>query len=72
MTDDIVHRLRTWDDQQPPFRTMNEAADEIELLRRMAQTMAGFISTTAEWLNCHPEDVYHAFYDKAVLDAQNG
>jgi hypothetical protein len=33
MTDDIVTRLRLWDDQQPPFKTMNEAADEIKRLR---------------------------------------
>ena len=31
--EDILIRLREWDDQQPPFRTMNEAADEIEHLR---------------------------------------
>ncbi len=31
--DDISIRLREWDDQQPPFRTMHEAADKIERLR---------------------------------------
>jgi CheY-like chemotaxis protein len=30
---DIVSRLRDWDDQQPPFVIMAEAADEIEQLR---------------------------------------
>ena len=33
MTDDIVTRLREWDDQQPPFSIVREAADEIERLR---------------------------------------
>jgi dCMP deaminase len=32
---DIVQILRDWDDQQPPFRTMYEAADEIERLRNI-------------------------------------
>lgn len=33
MGDDIVIRLRNWDDQQPPFRIMMEAANEIDKLR---------------------------------------
>lgn len=33
MTEDIVDVLRGWDDQRPPFRTMLEAAEEIERLR---------------------------------------
>lgn len=33
--DDVVDRLRNWDDQQPPFRVMLEAADEIERLRKV-------------------------------------
>jgi hypothetical protein len=65
MTDDIVYRLRTWDDQQPPFRTMNEAADEIERLRRVVHTIAGYISTLDEYKTIHPEAVYQFFYDKA-------
>ena len=32
-TEDIVSRLRNWDDQQPPFCIMIEAADEIDKLR---------------------------------------
>ena len=35
--DDIVDRLESWDDQQPPFRIMMEAADEIERLREEAR-----------------------------------
>jgi hypothetical protein len=34
--EDIVDRLKSWDDQQPPFRTMMEAAKEIERLREEA------------------------------------
>ncbi len=72
-TDDIVTRLYDWGGVVDPtlWDMVVEAVDEIERLRRMAQTMAGFISTTTEWLNSQPEDVYHAFYDKAVLDAPN-
>lgn len=33
MTDDIVTRLENWDDQQPPFSVMQEAADELKRLR---------------------------------------
>lgn len=33
MTDDIVTRLESWDDQQPPFAIMKEAAAEIKQLR---------------------------------------
>ena len=60
---DVLGLLRKYEHAD---KLKKQAADEIELLRRMAQTMAGFISTTTEWLNCHPEDVYHAFYDKAA------
>ena len=34
--DDIVDRLESWDDQQPPFRIMMEAAAEIKHLREEA------------------------------------
>ena len=33
--DDLTIRLRTWDDQQPPFGIMNEAATEIDRLRQI-------------------------------------
>jgi len=45
MTDDIAIRLRNWDDQQPPFRIMVEAADEIERLRKAGDALAEGIRT---------------------------
>jgi hypothetical protein len=44
---------------------MNEAADEIERLRRVVHTIAGYISTLDEYKTIHPEAVYQFFYDKA-------
>ena len=43
MTDDIVTRLREWDDQQPPFRIMFEAADDIERLRAAGDALVAAI-----------------------------
>jgi len=43
MTDDIVTRLENWDDQQPPFSVMQEAADELKRLRAAQE-----ISTESE------------------------
>jgi len=60
---DVLGLLRKYEDRD---KLKRQAADEIERLRRTAHAMAGFISTTAGWLNCHPEDVYHAFYDGAA------
>jgi hypothetical protein len=37
---DIVDRLLSWDDQQPPFGTMCEAAEEIRTLRRLGDALA--------------------------------
>jgi hypothetical protein len=42
---DIVIRLRNWDDQQPSFRIMVEAADEIERLRKAGDALAEGIRT---------------------------
>ena len=38
MDEDIVTRLRNWDDQKPLVNTMREAADEIEHLRAEANS----------------------------------
>ncbi len=39
VSDDIVARLRVWDDQQPPFTVMLEAAAEIERLRALVREL---------------------------------
>lgn len=39
MSNDIVTRLRQWDDQQPPFQIMMEAANEIERLRNILESV---------------------------------
>jgi hypothetical protein len=39
MIDDIVTRLRNWHDQRDSWQTLIEAADEIELLRKLAHNL---------------------------------
>lgn len=45
---DIVIRLRNWDDQQPPFRIMTEAADEIERLRHAIEELSSAFQTLTD------------------------
>lgn len=40
VTEDIVTRLRNWDDQQPPFLIVREAANEIERLRAQIERLS--------------------------------
>ena len=40
MSDDIVTRLRNWHDQRDTWKTLTEAADEIERLRELADSLA--------------------------------
>ena len=61
MTGDIVTRLRLWDDQQPPFRIMFEAADEIERLRAALALAVGELSTCGEYASMSPESLLTNF-----------
>ena len=56
MTEDIVERLRNWDDQQPPFAIMEKAADEIEKLRDLKE----YWKNTAKTLFA---------FNKSIMDA---
>jgi len=39
MTNDIVTRLRNWHDQHDSWQTLTEAANQIELLRKLAHNL---------------------------------
>lgn len=54
MTEDLKTRLRTWDDQQPPFKIMSEAADYIERLETLIVNY------------CRAEDDYKYAWDNEI------
>jgi hypothetical protein len=66
MTEDIVDRLERWDDQQPPFAIMREAAEEITLLRRALELAIGELSTFGQFQALHPEQLLTNFKLAAV------
>lgn len=49
MSDDLKTRLRTWDDQQPPFRIMREAANRIEMLEAEIARLKSKQHITVSW-----------------------
>ena len=67
---DIVIRLRGWDDQQPPFQIMIDAADEIERLRAALHIAAGKLSTLPPFDEWHPETIYQALLEDGVEEVR--
>jgi hypothetical protein len=79
---DIVIRLRDWDDQQPPFQIMIDAADEIERLRadnhhwKRVADLFGKAYTTDEsgkFAISNGSDLFRAVmaYERALRDERN-
>lgn len=59
MLEDIVTRLKQWDDQQPPFAIMLEAAEEIESLRKELDVIGEIIASIFKHLEFPIDNAEH-------------